>query len=491
MNLFEEAVIYSTVMHTGAIRKNRKIPYILHPLEVAQIISTMTDDLEVIAAGVLHDVVEDTDGTLKEIRKRFGDRIADMVASETENKYEGEDPSESWQKRKEETLLTLKSSTDLGVKMLWLADKLSNIRSIASAYSEKGEEAWKAFHQKDPERQHWYYKSVAEALELDLNRTGAYKEFIKHINFIWPDTFETGKTRYKKYREYSVEGCKVIGRGAKSEVFRYDDELIIKVYNEFNTYKDIERENMIAKKALIAGLPTAISFGIVKVGNRYGSMFELINSKSVSEIIALDTSRTKYYADMMASLAKEIHSVSAEEIELPDYTPTLHSWVNEGIGFFDKNLADRLNKMIDEIPHTGTVIHGDFHTGNVMIQNGEPLIIDLDRLSSAHPIVELSGVYMAYVGFGELDKEEAESFMGFSYEKEAEFYHEFMKQYLNTDSEERINEVINKAKLLCYIRLVRRVYKKGLNLSEKATKDRDYLLKGINELLTSVKSFDF
>ena len=134
MNLLEEAIIYSTVMYQGKVRKLGGSPFILHPLEVAQILSTMTDDMEVIAAGVLHDIIEDTDGTLPEIRKRFGDRVAMLVDSETENDYPDEDRTATWKKRKDESLENLRRSTDIGVKMLWLADKLSNMRSLAGSY---------------------------------------------------------------------------------------------------------------------------------------------------------------------------------------------------------------------------------------------------------------------------------------------------------------------------------------------------------------------
>lgn len=134
MNLLEEAIIYATVMHQGIVRKINGIPYILHPMEVAQILSTMTEDTEIITAGILHDIVEDTDGTLTEIEKRFGKRVAALVASESENPYPDEDRSASWQRRKEESLIVLKNSTDIGVKMLWLADKLANIRSLRYSF---------------------------------------------------------------------------------------------------------------------------------------------------------------------------------------------------------------------------------------------------------------------------------------------------------------------------------------------------------------------
>ena len=261
MNLLEEAIIYSTVMYQGKIRKINNSPFILHPLEVANILSSMTDDMEIIAAGVLHDIVEDTDGTLDEIRKRFGERVAMLVDSETENDYPGEDRSATWLKRKEQSLEKLRSNTDIGVKMLWLADKLSNMRSLARGYGEYGEKLWDFLHQKDPANQLWYYKTVAEYVEMDLNKTGSYKEYVDRINYIWPGTFDSSKTKYREYRTISVEGCKCIGKGAKGTVYRYDDELIVKVYNEKNTYKDVEREIALTKTAFVMGLPTAISFG--------------------------------------------------------------------------------------------------------------------------------------------------------------------------------------------------------------------------------------
>ena len=112
MNLIEEAIIYATIMHQGKVRKFINNPFILHPMEVAQILSTLTDDPEIITAGILHDVVEETDGTLEEIKKRFGNRVALLVDSETEKKSENEDRSMTWKRRKEESLMVLKNSRD-------------------------------------------------------------------------------------------------------------------------------------------------------------------------------------------------------------------------------------------------------------------------------------------------------------------------------------------------------------------------------------------
>lgn len=471
MNKIEEAIIYATVMHQGKVRKLANTPYILHPLEVAQILSVLTDDQDVITAGILHDIVEDTDGTLAEIEKRFGERVAFLVSSESENAYPGESEDATWKRRKEESLKVLKNTDDQGVRMLWLADKLANIRSLSGAYSEYGEHLWESFHQRDPEMQHWYYQTVAEQLELSLNKTGAFKEFIKHINFIWPGSFDSDKARYKKYREVSVDGCKRIGSGAKGDVYRYDDELVIKVYNRNNTYSDVEREIAMARKAFILGIPTAISFGIVSVGDKYGAMYELVDSETISSYIVNNPGQVELYAKMMAELAHIIHSteVTAED-GFPSAMDRVRDYIEGGVGREDAALAEKVLALLKALPDTGTLLHGDFHTGNVFLQRSEPLLIDMDRLAVGHPIIELSDLYYFYVILGEESPAVVEKFMGFSYETSRRFMHLFLKKYLGTEDEERLSEVEGKASVIGYSRLIRKIRKK------RKTVESDHLL---------------
>ncbi len=488
MNMLEEAIIYATVLHQGKVRKFNGIPFILHPLEVAQILSTMTDDQEIITAGILHDVVEDTDGTLAEIEKRFGKRVASMVASESEEKYPNEAPNLTWQRRKEESLKVLKNSTDVGVKMLWLADKLANIRSLARTYSERGDELWKMLHQSDPAMQCWYYRTIAETVELSLNKTGAFKELIKHINYIWPGTFDSDKARYRKYREVSIDGCKLLGRGAKGDVYRYDDELVIKVFNQNNTYRDVEREIAISRRAFILGMPTAISFGIVSVGDRYGAMFELVASETVSKYIERSPGQVESYARIMARLGRTIHEIQvSKEDAFPSAYERIKGYVNGGLAYENEALAKKCIALLDAIPASDHLIHGDFHTGNVFLQNGEPLLIDMDRVSVGDPIIELSDLYYFYVILGEEDPSVVESFMGFSYQTAQQFFDCFLKEYLQTEDVARLEEVKEKASLIGYARLIRKLRKKG-KPSEKDGQVIASCLSKISELTEKLDS---
>ena len=130
MNTFEKAAAFALKAHEGQMRKAAPIPFILHPMEVAQIASTLTHDQDVLAAAVLHDVVEDTPVTLEEIHENFGEHIAWLVAMETENKRRGQPAAETWRIRKEESLEELEKCGDSDVQILWLSDKLSNLRSF-------------------------------------------------------------------------------------------------------------------------------------------------------------------------------------------------------------------------------------------------------------------------------------------------------------------------------------------------------------------------
>ena len=176
MELVSEAIVFAVEAHDGMRRKKNDLPYILHPMEVAVIVSTMTNDQNLIAAAALHDVVEDTDITIEEIEARFGKRVRELVASETEDKREGLPPEATWRIRKEESLEVLKNTDDPAVLMVWLGDKLANMRAIYREWKNTGDAMWQRFNQKDVNAQAWYYRSIAQ-LTSRLRDTSAWIEY--------------------------------------------------------------------------------------------------------------------------------------------------------------------------------------------------------------------------------------------------------------------------------------------------------------------------
>lgn len=184
--LYERAVVFATVVHQGTTRKGSRIPYLSHPLEAAAIVSEMTDDQEVIAAAVLHDVVEDTDATLEDIEAYFGKRVAEYVADESENKRKEFPPESTWVIRKQETIDFLTQKADRKAKMLALGDKLSNLRSIARDSVYYGEAFWERFHQKDKAMHGWLYRQVAKAVE-ELQEFEAWQEYNWLIAYVFQE----------------------------------------------------------------------------------------------------------------------------------------------------------------------------------------------------------------------------------------------------------------------------------------------------------------
>ena len=179
LSVFEKAIIFAVNAHRGMVRKLAESPYITHPMEVAAIASTMTSDEYVLAAAVLHDVVEDTDVTMEEICEEFGERVAFLVSGDTEDKLVERPASETWKERKMQTIQHLANCT-VEEKIIVLSDKLSNIRSVYREWVIKGETIWLSFNQKDPEQHYWYYKTIAESLS-ELSEYEAYKEYNKLI----------------------------------------------------------------------------------------------------------------------------------------------------------------------------------------------------------------------------------------------------------------------------------------------------------------------
>ena len=183
--LIEAAVEVASLSHKGQMRKGSQTPYVLHPMEAATICASMTDDPEIIAAALLHDIVEDTDTTLARIREVFGNRVANLVEDESEDKQESQPPAETWKARKVESIEHLKRAADPGVCMVCLGDKLSNIRAIQRDLERLGDTVWQRFNEKDPSEHAWYYRTIADVLEAELGSTEAWREFAARIEAIF------------------------------------------------------------------------------------------------------------------------------------------------------------------------------------------------------------------------------------------------------------------------------------------------------------------
>lgn len=181
--LLDRAIVFAVQAHAGTERRGKGFPYIVHPMEAVGIVATMTNDQELLAAAALHDTIEDTDTTIEQIKSEFGDRVAALVASESEDRKDGISKEESWHARKQAVIERL-ANAPLDSKIVALGDKLSNMRAIARDYATQGDDLWKLFNTKDPKEHEWHYRGLAKSLS-ELRDTFAYKEFKQLINQVF------------------------------------------------------------------------------------------------------------------------------------------------------------------------------------------------------------------------------------------------------------------------------------------------------------------
>ena len=181
--LLDRAIVFAVRAHTGTERRGKGFPYIVHPLEAMEIVSTMTRDQELLAAAALHDTLEDTDVTMEQIRAEFGDRVASLVATETDVVIEGMADEDSWHARKQAAIDRL-ASASRDAKIVALGDKLSNMRAIARDFAVQGDALWNLFRVKDRKEHEWHYRGLAASLR-ELEDSFAYKEFERLVDEVF------------------------------------------------------------------------------------------------------------------------------------------------------------------------------------------------------------------------------------------------------------------------------------------------------------------
>ena len=242
----------------------------------------------------------------------------------------------------------------------------------------------------------------------------------------------------RAYRSVSVEGCEVIGEGAKGRVYRIDPDTVVKVYFDSDSLGAIEHEREVARKALVLGIPTAISYDVVKVDGCYASMFEMVNAASFSELLADHPEDVDRYAAMFVDMLKLIHATEVPAGQLPSRKEYVKGRVKYAESVLPQEVFAKLWELIEAVPETNGMIHGDYHTKNLMLQNDEVILIDMDTLSVGHPIFELSSIYMSFVGHYLLDHDAFKAFLGFDYDIGMRMWQDILRLYYDGEDEEKL-----------------------------------------------------
>lgn len=285
----------------------------------------------------------------------------------------------------------------------------------------------------------------------------------------------------KALKEISVDGCKVIGEGRAGIVYRINKDTIVKVYKRADSLESIQRELDLSKQAFVLGIPTAISFDIVKVGSRFAARYEMLDFLTLRDYLEKYPDKYLEYAKKWADLVKKINSTISTTNNLSNKK---EKWYSE-LELLKENITieeyQKTKKLIDDIKDTNTFIHGDCHPKNIMFNGEEVYLIDMGSLSIGNPIFEIAPIYRTFVLFDFLDPGNTGRFFELDHDFIMRFFDAFMNYYFNGYTK----EIENKIKLLALIYLVGwlvRYNKKDEYDFDKVINEFKNLLPKVNDL---------
>ena len=297
---------------------------------------------------------------------------------------------------------------------------------------------------------------------------------------------------HRAYRVVNVDNCEVIGQGANGRVYRIDPDTIVKVYLNPDALPEIHRERELARLAFVAGVPTAIPYDVVRIeGGGYGSVFELLNATSFAKLLIRGEKSLEEVAKMSVDLLKLIHSKQIRSEILPDMKEVALKWADFLKDYLPAENYEKLHALIQAVPEDNHLMHGDYHIKNIMLQNGETLLIDMDTLCHGNPVFEMASIYNAYVGYGLTDPKTIETFMGISVEDCARMWRRTLELYLGTEDEKKVKETEEKAMIVGLTRVMRREIRRGGLERENGRQLIEMCRTRLGELLPRVETLVF
>jgi uncharacterized protein (TIGR02172 family) len=222
-----------------------------------------------------------------------------------------------------------------------------------------------------------------------------------------------------------VEGCELIGSGGFGKVYRTDPETIVKVYNPGISLEEVRSERDTAQSVFLLGVPTAISYDVVRCGECYGVVYELLDAKTVAQIIDADPSRLQEMGQKSAKLLRQLHQIEVGEGKLPSREATMLEWVDKIAPYLEPSEAEEIRSFIRAIPKRSTFLHGDYNSKNIMVQGDEFVLIDLGDATVGHPVFDVAGLVLPYLylpNSPSLSAQEKRRLLGFPMEEDPKMW---------------------------------------------------------------------
>lgn len=304
-----------------------------------------------------------------------------------------------------------------------------------------------------------YISSAGLRILLTLSKESPERVTIRNVSPLIYETLSiTGFTEIldvkKQLRSISVDGCPEIGRGAIGTVYRLDADTIVKVYQIPDCLPMIENEQKRAKQAFIRGIPTAISYDIVRVGDKYGSVFEMVKAENCNDRLIKDPDHKDDIIQQYVKLVKAVHAVEMKPGELPDAREIYNGYLDDIAGIMPKDMVRRLLNLLEAMPEDLHTVHSDIQMKNVMLSESEPLFIDMESLCTGNPVFDFAGLWVAYCAFNLEEPTNSMDFFGVDSETSFGIYHKVLALYLGDVSDDKLRQAEERIMVLGYIRFL-------------------------------------
>ena len=291
----------------------------------------------------------------------------------------------------------------------------------------------------------------------------------------------------KALREISIEGCEMIGAGGYGSVYRIDAETIVKVYH--NASLDfIEKERELSKRAFLLGVPTAISFDTVKVGEQYGVVYEMLDASTVAQLINTDPSKLPQLGQLSAVTLKKLHSIKIENNEFPDKKETFIEWIKSIEKYVQPEEAQAMISYIESIPDRDTFLHSDYNSKNIMVRDGEVLLIDIGDAAVGHPAFDIAGLMLSYLILPKAAgaPERARALMGFDLSLAQNMWGVMCGTYFMTGDPDEIKRITGMLMPLALFLMTYHAFHHGMLDDEAIAVRVNHLIRG--QLLPAIKN---
>ncbi len=306
-----------------------------------------------------------------------------------------------------------------------------------------------------------YISSAGLRILMRISRQTGKPMQVTGVSLEIYDIFEmTGFTEImevkKKIREVSLEGCPIIGKGFFGTVYRLDNDTIVKLYNspDSDSIRMIENERKMARTAFIKGIPTAISYDTVRCGGRYGSVFELLEAKTMNEILVADLSGAEELVRKYAEFVKLVHHTVMDAGTLPPAVNVYAGYLESIRKYISDECYDRIKELFEKMPEDHHVVHGDFHMKNIMLTKEGPMLIDMDTLNEGNPVFDLGSIYCVYREFNRDDPEDSMEFFGIDDDMARFVWEKLMEYYFASSDKDLLSASLDKIRIVSAIRFL-------------------------------------